>query len=109
MDMGSCSSKDVFALQVQGDSMAPEFKNGAVIIIDPQGHVQDKSYVIAKIDGALVFRQIHIDAGTMTLRVLDDSEPVSHIDSLEPIEGVVIQQAGRRKKDRKYYRPQGLA
>ena len=109
MDMGSCSSKDVFALQVQGNSMAPEFQDGAVIVIDPQGHVKDKSYVIANLNGELVFRQILIHGGEMTLRVLDGSEPESQIEDLKVIEGVVIQQAGRRRKDRKFYRPEGLS
>lgn len=109
MDMGSCSSKDVFALQVRGNSMAPEFKDGAVIIIDPQGHVQDKSYVVANVKGELVFRQIRIEGENYSLHTLDGSEPVDTIDDLEAIEGVVVQQAGRRRKDRKFYRPEGLS
>lgn len=109
MDMGSCSSKDVFALQVRGDSMAPEFKDGTVIVIDPQGHVQDQSYVIANINGELVFRQIRMQNGEMSLHVLDNSEPTVSIDSIDVIEGVVIQQAGRRRKDRKFYRPEGIS
>lgn len=109
MDMGSCSSKDVFALQVKGDSMAPEFKDGAVIVIDPQGHVQDKSYVIANVRGELVFRQIHIQGEQYTLTTLDGSEPEESIDDLDAIEGVVIQQAGKRRKDRKFYKPEGLS
>lgn len=109
MDMGSCSSKEIFALQVKGNSMAPEFKDGVVIVIDPEGHVQDKSYVIANVSGELVFRQLHTNGKEHSLHTLDDSEPVESLVDLKAIEGVVVQQAGRRRKERKFYRPEGLS
>lgn len=32
---GPCSEREPFALRVEGESMAPEFEDGCVIIVDP--------------------------------------------------------------------------
>ena len=40
MDGSGCASSEPFALRVLGDSMEPEFKDGCVIIIDPDGVVR---------------------------------------------------------------------
>lgn len=88
--------------------MSPEFKDGAIIVIDPQGHVQDKSYVIANIQGEILLRQIHIQDDEISLHALNEPTPGTRLNNLDAVEGVVIQQAGKRRKDRKYYRPEGL-
>ena len=38
-----------FALRVLGDSMAPEFNDGEIIIIEPDGALRDGSYVLAQV------------------------------------------------------------
>ena len=43
---------------VLGDSMAPEFVEGDVIIIEPEGLAVDGSYVLAQADGEWIFRQL---------------------------------------------------
>ena len=40
MEASSCSKAEPFVLQVLGDSMIPEFQDGVVIVIDPEGVVQ---------------------------------------------------------------------
>ena len=49
-DESSCSAREIYALRALGDSMAPEFQHGTVLIIDPEATVKDGSYVIAKVD-----------------------------------------------------------
>ena len=45
--MSNCAGSDAFALQVLGDSMAPEFPDGCVVVSEPTGAVHDGCYVIA--------------------------------------------------------------
>ena len=58
MTGSACSEAEAFALMVLGDSMAPEFVEGDVIIIEPEGVAQDGSYVLAQLDGEWIFRQL---------------------------------------------------
>ncbi len=109
MDMGSCSSRDIFALQVLDDTMEPEFKKGGVIVIDPEGRVQNESYVIANVNKQWIFRQLFIEDGVFTLRALKEGEEEHTISGIDEIEGVIIQQTGRRRKDRKFYPPKETA
>ncbi len=44
--MNNCGH-DPFALRVLGDSMAPEFMEGHILIIEPDGEIKDGSYVFA--------------------------------------------------------------
>lgn len=100
----SCSEAEPFALQVLGDSMEPEFKNGAVIIVDPAGVVEHGSYVIAVRGDEYIFRQLVIRDGQMSLKALNDTYPRLPLPGgVDDIKGVVVQQAGRRRKDRKHY------
>ena len=42
MNSGSgCAASEPFALRVLGDSMLPEFAEGAIIIIDPAGAIRE--------------------------------------------------------------------
>ena len=54
VDAGSpsdCSGAESFALMVLGDSMAPEFVEGEVIVVEPEGLARDGSFVVAQVDG----------------------------------------------------------
>ena len=65
-DLGNCSASEPFALRVIGDDMLPEFKDGHIIIIDPGGRVTSGCYVIAKLKGEMIFRQLIAQAGIPT-------------------------------------------
>ena len=41
-----CGGGESFALMVLGHSMTPEFNEGEIIIIEPEGLAQDGSYVL---------------------------------------------------------------
>jgi len=105
MDTGSgCSAKEPFALRVLGDSMLPEFADGAIIIIDPEGMVYDGCYVMAEVNKEYIFRQLRIVENKYYLQPLNDLYDTLEISGIELVQGVITQQAGRRRKDRKHYR-----
>ncbi len=103
MEASSCSKAEPFALQVLGDSMIPEFQNGVVIVVDPEGVVRDGCYVVALHNDEYTFRQYRCYEGRHYLVPLNDLYPTEEFKGPQFIKGVVVQQAGRRRKDRKFY------
>jgi SOS-response transcriptional repressor LexA len=103
MEASSCSKAEPFALQVLGDSMIPEFQSGVVIVVDPEGVVRDGCYVIAVHKDEYTFRQYRAHEGKHYLVPLNDLYPTEEIPGTSVIRGVVVQQAGKRRKDRKFY------
>lgn len=99
----SCSESEPFALRVLGDSMLPEFEEGVVVIIDPAGTVKDGCYVVATYEDELIFRQLRIQDERYYLQPLNDLYDTVEISGMEVITGVITQQAGRRRKDRRHY------
>ncbi|MCP3850695.1 MAG: S24 family peptidase [Gammaproteobacteria bacterium] len=99
---GSCSGREVFALRALGDSMVPEFEHGTVIIIDPEAVVKDGSYVIAKVKGDFIFRQLRMHNDKYYLQPLNDLYETIEIDGLDDLEGVIVQSGSRRKNMKKY-------
>lgn len=100
---GSCSESEPYALRVLGDSMLPEFKEGVIIIIDPAGAIRDGSYVMAEYDNEYIFRQLRIVDDKYYLQPLNDLYDTLEISGQDVIRGVITQQAGKRRKDRKHY------
>jgi len=100
---GGCAASEPFALRVLGDSMLPEFAEGAVIIIDPAGAIRDGSYVMAEVKNEYIFRQLLIVDDKYYLQPLNDLYDTVEINGQEVIQGVITQQAGRRRKDHKHY------
>ncbi len=92
-----------FALQVLGDSMAPEFKDGSIIIIDPEAVVKEGSYVFAVHEQETIFRQLKIDGDKYYLQPLNDHYPTVEIPSLTAVHGVITQGGGLRRHQRKHY------
>ncbi|HEB82744.1 MAG TPA: S24 family peptidase [Gammaproteobacteria bacterium] len=101
---GGCSAREPFALRVLGDSMLPEFPDGAVIIIDPEAKIYDGCYVMATYNDEYIFRQLRMVDDRYYLQPLNDLYDTVEIPGIEVIEGVITQQAARRRKDRKHYR-----
>ena len=102
--MGSgCAASEPFALRVLGDSMAPEFEHGVVIIVDPGAVVGDGSYVVARHEEEYLFRQLRIEDGRHYLVALKDDHRRLEIPGREAIIGVVVQRAGRRRSQHKHY------
>ncbi len=103
MALNSCSMLEPYALRVVGDSMEPEFADGCVIIVDP-GHVpRDGSYVIVEYAGDVFFRQLVIDGERRFLKPLNPKYGSFELTPPYTIRGAVVQQAGRRRSQRKHY------
>lgn len=103
-DDPGCSAGEVFALRVHGQSMCPEFEDGDIIIIEPEGLARDGSYVLAQVDEAWIFRQLVRHPEGWQLRALNPAWASQPLPGLEAIRGVVVQKAvpGRRRASRRY-------
>lgn len=101
--MGGCGSSESFALRVTDESMEPEFDNGAIIIIDPAGVIEDGCYVLATVNGEYIFRQLRIIDGVYSLRALQPGHPELDIPGISAIDGVIVQRAGIKRSYHKHY------
>lgn len=99
-----CSGAEAFALRVLGDSMAPEFVEGDIVVIEPAGLATDGSYVLAQVDGEWIFRRLARTSGGWELRAENPVYPATTLASLEAVRGVIIQKSkpGRRKATQRY-------
>lgn len=107
-DESSCSGSDTFALRVIGTSMEPEFSEGEIILIEPDGLLQDGSYVLAEHRGEWIFRQLCKDRGATgdawRLHALNPAFADIALADLSAVRGVIIQKAlpGRRRASKRY-------
>ena len=104
IEPSDCSGAESFALRVVGFSMAPEFNDGEIIIIEPEGLARDGSFVLALHDGEWIFRQLKGDGLRWWLHALDPAWPDLTLPDLSAVRGVVIQKAlpGRRRASKRY-------
>jgi DNA polymerase V len=100
----ACGEAEAFALMVLGDSMEPEFLEGEIIVIEPEGLAQDGSYVLAQPDGEWIFRQLARFGEAWQLRPLNPAYSAAIIRDLSCVKGVIIQKSkpGRRKAAKRY-------
>ena len=101
---GDCSGAEPFALLVLGDAMRPEFDEGDVIVIEPEGLATDGSFVLAQHGGEWIFRQLVAAGDAWRLRPLNPAYPTLDLPDLAAVRGVVIQRTtpGRRKSTTRY-------
>lgn len=102
--MSDCSGAEPFALRVLGQSMAPEFEEGEIIVIEPDGALHDGSFVLAQSGGEWIFRQLRRHGEGWQLAALNAAFPVLPLADLSAVRGVVIQKArpGRRHASKSY-------
>jgi len=103
MTGSGCSAAEPYALRVIGDSMTPEFEDGHIIIVDPGMPVVSGAYVVIDYDGDTTFRQFVIEGEQRFLKALNQNYEVVEIVSEYTVRGVVVQRAGRRRKEAKHY------
>lgn len=109
-DGGGCTSGEAFALRVLGDDMAPEFRHGEIIVVEPEGALKDGSFVVAQHEGEWLFRQLRRAGDGWVLHALNAARagrpdlPDLALADLGTVRGVVIQKAvpGRRRLSRFY-------
>jgi DNA polymerase V len=102
--LGACSGAEPFALLVLGDSMLPEFAEGEIIVIEPEGLATDGAYVLARHDEEWIFRQLVAVGERWQLRPLNPSYPAIDLADLSAVRGVIIQKSrpGNRKSIKRY-------
>lgn len=102
--LDKCSGAEAFALMVLGDSMEPEFIEGDIILIEPEGLATDGSYVMAWHAEEWIFRQLVKAGEDWKLQPLNPKYPSAVIADLSAIKGVIIQKSkpGRRKASKHY-------
>jgi len=83
--------------------MEPEFEDGCIIVIDPEGVITDGCYVLAHHDDGYIFRQLIYADDKYLLRTLQEGHETIELPDLAPVAGVIVQRAGRRCTDRKHY------
>jgi SOS-response transcriptional repressor LexA len=103
-ELEACSSAEPFALMVLGDSMEPEFVEGEVILIEPEGLATDGSFVLAKLDDEWIFRQLVRHGEGWRLQALNPEYPAADIAGLDAVKGVIIQKSrpGTRRATKRY-------
>ncbi len=101
---GGCGSGESFALMVLGDSMAPEFEHGDIVVIEPEGLAADGAFVLAYHGGEWIFRQLRRDGDRWLLQALDPRFPAAELPDLTAVRGVIIQKSrpGRRRASKRY-------
>lgn len=100
----ACSGSEAFALRVLGTSMEPEFMEGEIILIEPDGLLRDGSFVLAQHGGEWIFRQLCQRANGWTLHALNPAFTDRPLPDLAAVRGVIIQKAlpGRRRASKRY-------
>lgn len=104
VEASACSGSEAFALRVLGTSMEPEFNEGEIIIIEPEGLLHDGSFVLAQHAGEWIFRQLCKDGEAWRLHALNPAFPDLALPDLKAVRGVIIQKAlpGRRRASKRY-------
>lgn len=102
--LDACESAEPFVLMVLGDSMLPEFAEGEVIVVEPEGLASDGSYVVALLEGEHIFRQLVRRDDRWWLHPLNPRYPDTGIGGLDAVRGVVIQKSrpGSRRSRKTY-------
>ena len=103
-ETSACSSAEPYALMVLGDSMLPEFEEGEIIIIEPEGLAHDGSYVVAWHKDEYIFRQLVQRNDRWYLKPLNDLYPTDEVAGLEVVKGVITQKKkpGKRSSMKSY-------
>lgn len=92
-----------FALRVIGDSMAPEFLDGHIIVVDPGYPLMNGVFAVVENDNEVLFGRYLRDGAHCRLEYLNpDYEPVELVAG-HRVKGVIIQRNTRRRKDMKRY------
>ena len=100
----ACEAAEPFALMVLGDSMLPEFAEGEIVVVEPEGLAREGSYVVALYEGEPILRQLVRRSGRWWLHPLNPRYPDAPLTGLEAVRGVVIQKSrpGSRRSRKSY-------
>lgn len=84
--------------------MAPEFEEGDIIVIEPDGLATDGAFVLAHARGEWIFRQLAAVGTGWELRALAPGHAPIALAELSAVKGVIIQKSkpGRRRAAKRY-------
>jgi len=98
-NQSSCSESEPFALQVLGDSMEPEFPDGCIITIEPNGQCVSGMIIMCMVEDTRWFRQYIKDNQGERLVALNDMYPEIYLEDLSwKVEGIIMQRVLRKKQ-----------
>lgn len=98
-----CAELEPYALRVTDDSMAPEFWEGCIIIIEPRYTAVSGQYAVVDYANDTTFRQYVEEGGRQFLKPLNEKYAAVEITGPFSVRGIVIQRAGTRRKHHKHY------
>ena len=106
-DDAGCSGGEAFALRVLGEDMLSEFREGDIVVIEPDGALKDGCFVLARPGGEWTLRQLVRSGAGWKLQALNPARadvPEVALADLSCVHGLVIQKAvpGRRKLGKSY-------
>jgi SOS-response transcriptional repressor LexA len=106
-ELAKVTSPHAFALEIKGDSMAPLFKPGDIIVVDPDVKPKPGEFVVAKLqkDNAVVLRKYRpldkngTGAEKFELTAVNEDWPIIIVDNKNPGEilGTLIEHRCRRR------------
>lgn len=104
LETSACASGEPYALMVLGDSMQPEFMEGEIIVVEPEGLAKDGSYVVAFVNDEYIFRQVVRHPEGWMLKPVNPLYPNIPVDDLSVVKGVVImkKKPGKRSEQKAY-------
>ncbi|MDO9226643.1 MAG: S24 family peptidase [Pseudomonadota bacterium] len=104
METSACASGEPYALMVLGDSMQPEFMEGEIIVVEPEGLAKDGSYVVAFVNDEYIFRQVVQHPEGWMLKPVNPLYPNLPVEGLSVVKGVVImkKKPGKRSEQKAY-------
>ena len=104
-EQGTCTQSEPFALQVRGDSMAPEFSDGCIVIVDPSAAIENGCFVVANLESeGMVLRKLIVQNQSWTFTTLNSAEPeIAIAPGPDAIAGVVVQRSGSSREQHKRY------
>ena len=104
LETSACAGGEPYALMVLGDSMQPEFMEGEIIVVEPEGLAKDGSYVVAWVNDEYIFRKIVQHPEGWMLKPENPLYPNIPVDGLEVVKGVVImkKKPGKRSEQKSY-------
>jgi DNA polymerase V len=106
MSESSCAASEPFALRVIGENMAPEFKDGHIVIVDPGGTVRSGCFIVADTADGYQLGCLSIRENQHYLFYLCEPDNLVLLpDGMASIVGVISQRSGKRRSEHKRYNP----
>lgn len=87
---------NLFALEVEESSMAPEFSVGDIVIIDPERQAISGDFVLVKVDGGVLLRQLRVYKSSYVFRALDVN--ISEIEVKKTEKGLILGKVIEKRK-----------